>query len=57
MASNTSPRLTEKEVREIYESLTKEQLVNILVKKFKETQERNDSIPWKKNNPTLLIGF
>lgn len=49
--------MSEKEVREIYESLTKEQLVNILITHWNTRREQNDQIPWKKNSPTIIIGM
>ncbi len=41
---NSTPRITAKEVREIYENLPKERLVEILVDHFKEMQDRHDQI-------------
>ena len=56
MSSIGTP-ISEKEVRELYEGLNKEQLVNILVMHWKAKKEVNESIPWKKNIPVNLIGF
>ena len=56
MSSIGTP-ISGKEVRELYEGLNKEQLVNILVMHWKTKKETDDQIPWKKNIPVNLIGF
>ena len=52
---NSTPRITEKEVREIYENLPKERLVEILVAHFKERQDLYDQIPRMKGLPVELL--
>jgi len=54
--ATSSTSITEKEVRELYEGLTNEQLINILVAHWKTRKERDGQIPWKKNSPTIIIG-
>jgi len=54
--SSPTTGISEKEVRELYEGLTKEQLVNILVTHWNTKKAQDDEIPWKKNGPTIIIG-
>jgi hypothetical protein len=54
---NRTPGFTEKEVRELYEGLSKKQLVSILISHWRAAKVRDDQAPWNKNNPTILIGM
>jgi len=54
---DNTTNFTEKDVRDLYEGLTKEQLVNILVTHWKTRKKVSDQIPWKKDIPINLIGF
>lgn len=52
---NSTPRLTEKEVREIYEMFSKEKLVDTLVNHFLSQRVIYNQFPWKKNLSVELL--
>lgn len=53
---DNSTSISKKEVEEMYESLDKKQLINILVEHFFNIKNQNNQIPWKKNDPYKYLG-
>ena len=49
MSSRAAERISEKELKEIYDSLPKARLIEILVDHYKTKCEINDQIPFKVN--------